>query len=119
MSIGKAIGKNVSRTGIVRQKIVALVPNVSTTIAIANTNRFFISATLNCSVIPPVCVFIKLQSASIDNDLVGEILFRNFLGNDNANQMRWYMPESNEGVYDGEVSAITSSTGIDLYITEF
>ena len=113
----KRIGNNRNTTDITSQTIVALTANVSTVIIPANPDRIYFSVCLDCSVTPPICIFVKLQAASIDNNLIGEVLFRDQSANDSVTQMRWEMPSDN--IYTGEICAITASADVDVYVTEY
>ena len=115
--MAKNIGKNINVTDEASQTIVALTAGVSTVLAAANPDRIFFSVSLDCSVAPPICVFVKLQDANVDNNLVGEVLFRDQSANDSVTQMRWEMPIDN--IFIGEICAITSASDVDIYVTEY
>lgn len=114
--MGLTVGRNVNRNTETTQSIVSLNSTTATKIADKNLARIYFSICLNCSV-SPACVFIKLQAALVDNLKVGEILFRNFTGNDNAFQMRWEMSPDN--IYNGEISAISELGNVDIHVTEY
>ena len=95
---------------------IALNAATSTLIAAANPDRIFFSINMDCD-LTTRCVFIKLQAASVDNDVKGILLQRDFSGNDAAYRAYWEMPS--DTVYTGEISAITASATTDIFVTEY
>lgn len=81
----------------------------STVIAAANPNRITFHVNNNAAV--RAC-WVKLQAASVDNDLKGI-----FLAQSNKGNSRWEMPTDN--IYTGEISAMADSGTETIYVTEY
>ena len=93
--------------------------NVGTTsmkIADANDDRIFFEVNLGGGS-SNESVFIKLQPASADNDEKGVWIGRRLSGNDAYLTSSWRMPETE--IYTGEISAISESGTVDIYVTEY
>ena len=81
------------------------VSTVSVIAKVANTDRRYLSISVTGN-----DIFIKHQSASVDNDEKGEML---------GNGDTWRMPV--EAIYDGEVSCIKDGVGPNatIFVTEY
>ena len=108
--------RNINTASIATQTLVGCNATTSTTLVPANEARSYFSVWLE----PDddfEAVFIKLQAASVDNNKVGIVLYRNTAGDTNLLVPKWEMPTG--AIYTGEISAITDSATVDLYVTEY
>jgi hypothetical protein len=89
---------------------ISLNDTTSTTLSVANSERIFWAVSIPTAAGPglTVQIWLKLQSASIDNDKKGINL---------SSGDYWEMPVDN--IYTGEISAIVENGTEDVFITEF
>lgn len=83
--------------------------STSVVVAVANPDRLFFRLDVNGD---NQSVWLKLQSASIDNDKKGIYLRRQA-----GNNAFWEMPSNS--IYTGEICAIAVSGSPDVHITEY
>lgn len=101
--------RNFNDTAIVSSAI-SLNDTTSTTLSVAKSNRIFWAISIPHALGPGLSVeiWLKLQSASTDNDKKGINL---------SSGDYWEMPMDN--TYTGEISAITTSGTEDVFITKY
>ncbi|MEE8207794.1 MAG: hypothetical protein V3T88_02375 [Nitrosomonadaceae bacterium] len=79
------------------------------TIATANPDRNYILIHNNSAA---TACWVKLQAASVDDDKKGI-----FIDKSVPTPAEWEMPVDN--IYTGEISAISDSGAVDIYVTEY
>ena len=62
-------------------------------------------------------VYIRLYPAIQDNDKKGIVIGRRIAGNGSYFNLFWEMPR--DSIYTGEISAISESSNINIYVTEY
>ncbi len=106
LSIKRITNKSTSALILPGQEVTS---GASVKIADANPNRRFFYVHANGDSKP---VWIKLQSAGIDDDKKGIWVERKA----GVNPF-WQMPQDN--IYTGEISAIADSVAVDVFVTEY
>lgn len=88
---------------------ITLNTTTSTVLAVANPDRIAFHVGNNDA---NAGAWIKLQAASVDNDMKGIFLNRAVRGDNH-----WDMSPDN--IYTGEISAIANTAPVDVYVTEY
>lgn len=100
--------KNTNDTAAMSDAI-TLNSTTTTTIAAANPDRNYILIHNNSAA---TACWIKLQAASVDDDKKGI-----FIDKSVPVPSEWEMPVDN--IYIGEISAISDSGSVDIFVTEY
>ncbi len=88
---------------------IAINTGTSVILAAANPDRIFFHVNNDAN---DLAFWVKLQSASTDNDKKGI-----FCDKEAKGRFDWEMPSDN--IYTGEISAISDDSNQNLYVTEY